>query len=1543
MAPMPTPPNEPSRRSHRRDGGAQPAPKRQHNARKSRNPRGDAPRRGAGHRPPRRPSPDVVARRRAHLPALTYPPQLPVSQRRDEIIAAIRDHQVVVVSGATGSGKTTQLPKMCLELGLGAEALIGHTQPRRLAARTVAERIASELGQRLGDTIGYQVRFTDEVGPNTMVKLMTDGILLAEIASDPMLRRYDAIIVDEAHERSLNIDFILGYLAALLPKRPDLKVIITSATIDSERFAAHFSHALGGADVPIIEVSGRTYPVEIVYRPLTDPEGRDIDVEDGICEAVDDLSALGEGDILVFLPGEQDIRDVDAALRDHLRDRYLAAGDGNRAGRKPRSVEVVPLYARLSPAEQHRVFEPHQTRRVVLATNVAETSLTVPGIHYVIDPGLARISRFSNRTKVQRLPIEPISQASANQRSGRCGRIAEGVAIRLYSEEEFEARPEFTEPEILRTSLAAVILQMASLGLTPIEGFPFLDPPDPRQVRDGINLLVELGALKDPKSLKLTRIGRDLARLPIDPRLARILVEANRRGCASDVLVIVAALSMQDVRLRPADSPGTADAAHARFTDPTSDFLAYLNLWRYIRTQSRELSGSALRRLCQREYLHYLRCREWQDMVGQLRSMAGEIGIRVHQLSRPTPADIDAERGAGLTPADAVAAACVAETTSASDSDAIHRSLLVGLLSNLGRWDAAAKEYEGTRGTRFHIWPGSGLAKRHHDWVMTAELVETSRLFARSVARIDPAWIDEAAGPLLKRSYSGIFWSSRNGAAMIRERASLYGLTISADKPVLLGRLGNKRLPGERLHQPTHAIALSEALDEAKRADAEPAALELAREMFIRHALVEGDWRGRPDFAARNAKALEAAREVERRTRKPGLVAGEDALFRFFDERVGADVCSEGHFSRWWKAKRREDPHFLDFPPSLLLPDLAEQVAPAGPTNYTSGSAAAPTLGERVGDQVSPADLVASAKQREALGFPDRWRGEGAAFALAYEFDPGSDFDGVSVRIPVEALGGLDPEPFEWLVPGMWDDLVAGLIRALPKQVRRQLVPAPDVAAEVTAWIRQRLDNPEGEAEPTGPSAADKKQQALEASMARLANWAGVEAPAPRTKRQAAPGSGADSAAAASRAARWDRRNTAPPAALRELFTRAVDATRSVEVTEGAWEQARRALPAHLRMTFIAVDPTGRDVGHGKDLRKLAHSMRGRERAAVRDAIRDARAATHTTGRRGGRKPQLAEQRGLAAFPTQPNPIPESVRIPGPAGTSLDAFPALLAPGAPADPSRPSWGDFTGWEGPWRADLVTLDRAVVARARHADGLAALILAAHALPTARVTTRWRGAEAAALAASPYASTEVLVADAQWVAARGLVDEWAGQGANMGAEDVRDPGRFAELSAWVRDRLEDRVYDVVRHATDALVAVGEFERAVAAADSMRLLDILSDERDHLSRLMGPGFIAQWGDVGLPHLARWIRAAAARIARAADNPGRDKGVAWQAREARATVQAALARATAEPWTPERAHAAWEVVLAEEELRVSLFAQQLGTARKISPKRLDALAKRL
>ena len=727
--------------------------------------------------------PAQVERRRLALPTITFPEDLPVSQRRHEIAAAIRDHQVVVIAGETGSGKTTQIPKICLELGRGVTGAIGHTQPRRLAARAVATRIAEELGVELGAAVGFSVRFTDQVSDTTLVKVMTDGILLNELQRDRDLRAYDTIIIDEAHERSLNIDFILGYLAQLLPRRPDLKVIITSATIDPERFSEHF----GGA--PIVEVSGRTFPVEIRYRPVGEgaevddahlPRRRGVDHDqlDAIVDAVRELWREPPGDVLVFLSGEREIRDAADALRS------LDLAD----------TEILPLYSRLTTAEQQKVFRAHGGRRIVLATNVAETSITVPGIRYVVDPGLARISRYSTRLKVQRLPIEPVSQASAAQRAGRCGRQSDGICIRLYAEEDFESRPAFTEPEMLRTNLASVILQMAAIGLGDIEAFPFVDPPDRRAVADGLRLLVELGALESdagPGPVRLTDVGRTMARLPIDPRYARMLVEADRRGCLREVLIITSALSVPDIRERPTEHAAAADALHARFADPSSDFTSLLVLWRHLRQRQQALGSSAFRRECRGEHLNFVRLREWQDVHSQLRQVAGSMGLR--------PSDGPAE------------------------PEQVHRALLSGLLSHIGQRDEVGREFLGARGARFVVFPGSALARKPPSWVMAAELVETSRLFARTVARIEPDWVEELAPHLVKRHHHEPHWSTRRGAAMTHERVTLFGLPVVVDRVIPYARI-----------DPEHA-----------------------RELFIRHALVLDDWQGRHRFVADNRRLLD--------------------------------------------------------------------------------------------------------------------------------------------------------------------------------------------------------------------------------------------------------------------------------------------------------------------------------------------------------------------------------------------------------------------------------------------------------------------------------------------------------------------------------------------------------------------------------------------------------------------------------------------------------------------------------------------------------------
>ncbi|WP_420063995.1 ATP-dependent RNA helicase HrpA [Microbacterium bandirmense] len=962
-------------------------------------------------------------------PVITYPPELPVSAAREQIADAIRDNQVVIVAGATGSGKTTQLPKICLELG---REKIAHTQPRRIAARTIAERVAEELQVELGDLVGYKVRFTDQVSDATRIALMTDGILLNEIHRDRPLRRYDTIIIDEAHERSLNVDFLLGYLRRILPERPDLKVIITSATIDPESFAKHFADA-DGEPAPIIEVSGRTYPVEIRYRPLVDedttPEksagkrtAGDADrgsapnlrsSEQGSAEPEDEVSAIVSalreldrepaGDVLVFLPGEAEIRDAAEAVRGAYRSTSAP-------------VEVLPLYGRLSAAEQHRVFERSKVagvrRRVILATNVAETSLTVPGIKYVIDTGTARISRYSARSKVQRLPIEAVSQASANQRSGRAGRTSDGIAIRLYSEDDFEKRPEFTEPEVLRTSLASVVLQMLSLGFGDIAAFPFLTPPDSRGVKSALDLLTEIGAVTVAHGAepRLTKIGREISRMPMDPRFARMLVEAARPstgpstgsgqatgtqpGVLRDVMAIVAGLSIQDVRERPsAEAPQSvrdaADRAHGRFVDPTSDFLTLLNLWNHLREQQRELGSSAFRRMCRSEHLNYVRVREWFDVHRQLRT-----------LVKAKPAPERAKRDEGRS--------------AASDPDAIHRAILAGLLSQIGildertasrtpvperakRDEGRAKgrritEYRGARGIRFSIFPGSGLRKKSPQAVMAAEIVETSRTFARTVAAIDPAWAESLAGDLAKRQVSEPHWSKDAGAAVAFEKVTLFGVEI----------IPRRRMQFARIDRPG------------------------ARELFIRHALVEGEWDpSRIDkrvsaFWRSNAELRRRLEKLEERERRRDILAGDETVFAFYDERIPRDVFDVRSFEKWWRDA-------LAKTPKLLV--------------------------------MRESDLIDDDERADQSEFPTRWKQDDQVLGLAYRFEPGAEDDGVSVVMPLALLQQIRDTGFDWQVPGLRAELITALLRALPKAIRRHVVPAADWAEKFGAEVAS--DGPE--------------------------------------------------------------------------------------------------------------------------------------------------------------------------------------------------------------------------------------------------------------------------------------------------------------------------------------------------------------------------------------------------------------------------------------------------------------------------------------------------
>ena len=1535
--------------SNRANGGQGQRAPRDRGRRSQRSGKGSGPRRSTwkGY------SPEQLAARAAAVPAIVYPEELPVSARREEIATAIAEHQVVIVAGETGSGKTTQLPKICLELGRGVTGMIGHTQPRRIAARSVAERIASELGTPIGrdGVVGYQVRFTEEVGENTLVKLMTDGILLAEIQSDPQLRRYDTIIVDEAHERSLNIDFILGYLARLLPQRPDLKVIITSATIDSERFAKHFGREQIGdrgrpftVPAPVIEVSGRTYPVEVRYRPLapddvepdsddtgepagaaagsrpgpaapgelseaelealTSPDpavraaararreairsgagpaaltprnqgargkgrgratssaaesGEPKDQVTGILDAVDELLGEPSGDILIFLAGERDIRDTEAALIDHLGARYTPDG----RSRTPGAIEVVPLYSRLSAAEQHRVFEAHQVRRIVLATNVAETSLTVPGIRYVIDPGLARISRYSNRTKVQRLPIEPVSRASANQRAGRCGRVADGIAIRLYSQADFEARPEYTEPEILRTSLASVILQMAALGLGAVEDFPFLDAPDSRQVRSGLQLLTEIGAIEPTgaasarsddapdrgrRGPRLTEIGRRLARLPIDPRLGRMLLEAGELGCVGEVMVIVAALSIQDVRERPADKQEASDALHRRFADPTSDFLTYLNLWRYLRTQSRELSGSAFRRMCRAEFLHYLRVREWQDVHTQLRQLARPLGLNAAPVELPTARSIRAATEA-LEPGShaaqiangGVAAAVVALGRSADtpDADAIHRSLLMGLLSNVGNWDERRREYAGARGTRFTIWPGSGLRRKTYDWVMTAELVETSRLFARTVAKVDSRWIEQVAdrAGLTRHVFGEPYWSTRQGAAMVHEKVLLYGMTLVADRPATLASVGT---------------------DSAR---------QVAREMFIRSGLVEGGWHARHGFVERNRELIEELQDVERRRREHGLLADDAALFDFYDDRIPEEVTSAAAFDAWWKEQRRTTPDLLDFTRELLLPGGGD-----------------------------------------ASGFPDTWVQGDLTLGLDYVFEPGHPEDGVSVQVPVEVLGRLTPEGFDWLVPGMRAELCVATIRALPKRVRRQLVPAPDVGAQVRAQIEQEFPTPPGASCPEVP--------------------------------------------------------------FEEAFSRVVFRLKGAEITEADWAEAAERLPDHLAMGFAALDARGRVIDRGRDLVSLQQRLSGKTEAAVRSAVRGAlaqamaeaqehqgsRGAGGRSGRKGRKKKGrqvaaaqrpdgaagttgtagagagLEERQGLTDWPSgvpglgdpDGSTIPASVESAGRAGLLVRGYPALVA------------------VSPRSADLRILPDAIAQVGAHGAGVTALTLARTALATARVTSRWSAQESLILAASPYRSTEALVEDMQVAAGRMVAGRWAASASGTPLTEVRTREVFKSLVGVMRDELEDEVYRVARYAAAALKAAREVDRVVGAHTSLTLLGTLQEVREHAAALVPNGFIADTPPEYLAHLERYLRALAMRVEKASSSPSaasQDAALSFQVSQAQEVVDRARTKAASLPADPQREALLEEARWMVEELRVSLFAQTLGTSRKVSLQRITRL----
>ncbi len=1242
--------------------------------------------------------------RRASVPALNYPPELPITTRRQDIARAIAEHQVIVLAGETGSGKTTQLPKISLGAGRGVRAMIGHTQPRRIAARTVADRIAEEVGAELGAAIGYQVRFTDRVGPDTLVKVMTDGILLNEIQRDPMLWAYDTLILDEAHERSLNVDFILGYLRHLLPQRPDLRLIITSATIDPGRFAQAFD------DAPVIEVSGRTHPVEVRYRPLVDPdrserEAREQDV--AICDAVGELVAEGPGDILVFCSGEREIRDAtDAVGRMRLRD-----------------TEVLPLYARLSTADQHKVFAPHTRRRVVLATNVAETSLTVPGIRYVVDTGLARISRYSQRLKVQRLPIEAISQASANQRSGRCGRTSDGIAIRLYSEEDYDARPEFTDPEILRTNLASVILSMTALGLGDMADFPFIEPPDRRSVRDGVDLLLELGALEpnEPGTRtpqRLTDTGSRLAQLPLDPRLARMVLEAERNGVLREVLVIVAGLSVQDPRERPLEHQQAADVKHARFADPDSDFMAYLNLWRYLREQRRELSGSAYRRMIRSEYLHYLRIREWQDVHTQLRSVCQELGLSLGARSRT---EVDAA--------------------------AVAQSLLAGLLSHIGLRDPETRTYDGARGASFAIFPGSALFKSQPQWVMAGELVETTRLWGRDCARIDPAWVEQLAGHLVKRSYSEPHWERKRAGVVALEKVTLYGVPLVAGRRVTYGRI-------------------------------DPV---ISRELFIRHALVEGDWdTGHPFFSV-NRAMLEQVESLEERVRRRDIRVDDEALYDFYDARVGDGVVSGRHFDTWWKRARRETPDLLDFEQSLVMRD----------------------------------DVSTEVQQ----DYPDEWRSGDVLLPLSYVFEPGATDDGVTVDVPLAQLNQVDAADFWWHVPGRREELVTALIKTLPKQWRRQFVPAPDHARAVA-----------GQLEGTG--------SIVEATADALRRRTGVVVPA-------------------------------------EAFDLA-------------------AVPDHLRMTFRVVDGH-REVGHGKDLDALREQLRPKLRSALSKVA------------------ARVEQTGLTSWSIDTLPR----RVEHRRGTHVvHGFPALY------DERRYGEGSTVGIR-------VFEDEAEQLYAMR-RGTRRLLMLTVPSPVVAIVKRLDNRTKLTLATSPYRDVLSLLEDCVACAVDHLLVEHGGP--------AWDAAAFERLRADVAGQLHAVTYADMTAAVQTLLLVPLVQERVAGLTAPHLAPVGADLRAQLSWLVHDGFVSQTGHERLPHLPRYLRAIDRRLDRLPEDPRRDAQNMGVVQEVEDDWDEVHDRLPAHRRVEADVRAVrWMI----EELRVSLFAQNLGTNGPVSAKRIqNALA---
>ena len=1231
----------------------------------------------------------VENRKSAVKNPIVFPESLPVSQRKAEIEKLLSEHQVIVVAGETGSGKTTQLPKMCLELGLGNLGTIGHTQPRRIAARSVAARIAEELQTELSDLVGYKVRFNDQISDDTQIKLMTDGILLAEIQTDRFLNQYSCLIIDEAHERSLNNDFILGYLKQLLPRRPDLKVIITSATIDVERFSKHFNNA------PIIEVSGRTYPVEVRYRSVAEEDEQD--QLQGILNAVDELQAEGRGDILIFMNGEREIRDTAEALQKQ----------------NLKHTEILPLFARLSAQEQNKIFHPSGLNRIVLATNVAETSLTVPGIKYVIDPGTARISRYSYRTKVQRLPIEPISQASANQRKGRCGRVSEGICIRLYSEEDFNNRPEFTDPEILRTNLASVILQMTSLGLDDIEAFPFVDAPDKRHIQDGVKLLEELGAFetvqtKSGEKRRLTTIGRQLAQFPVDPRLAKMLLSAVDFGSVYEVMIIVSALSIQDPRERPTEKQQASDEKHRRFADKKSDFLAFLNLWHYVQEQQKELTKNQFRRQCQKDFLNYLRIREWQDIYQQIRLAVREMGL-----------PINSEK---------------------AEYQQIHTALLSGLLSHIGLKEAEKQQYLGARNAHFAIFPNSVLFKKQPKWVMAAELVETSKLWGRMVAEIEPEWIEPLAEHLTKKSYSEPRWSKSRGAVIADEKVSLYGVPIVAARPVNYGAIDPR----------------------------------VSREIFIQSALVEGDWNTKHKFFKQNQQLIREVEELEHKSRRRDILVDERTLFEFYDQRIGTDVVSQKHFDTWWKKAEKQDPELLNFERSFLINDDAEQVS--------------------------------------KLDFPNFWHQGNLKLKLTYQFEPGTDADGVTVHIPLPLLNQVEMTGFDWQIPGLREELVIALIKSLPKSYRRNFVPAPNYAQ---AFL--------GRAVPL-------EKPLLDTLIYELRRMTGV----------------------------------------------------TVEAEHWNWEQ----IPSHLKMTFRVVDENGKKIAESMNLDELKFSLKDRVQESISAVADDG-----------------IEQSGLHiwSFAELLQCYEQKQR-----GFSVKAFPAIV-----------DEKDAVGI----KLFETEFEQAVAMQ----QGLRRLLLLNVPSPIKYLHEKLPNKAKLGLYFTPFGRVLDLIDDCIACAVDKLIADFGGF--------VWNEEGFDKLRDFVRENVNEVTVDIAQKVEQILTLTHQLNQRLKGKMDFTMAFALSDMKSQISGLIYQGFVQKSGYARLPDLLRYLQAIDKRMDKLAQDVNRDRAAMLRVEQVQQAYQQLLAKLPkSKPISDEVAEIRYMI----EELRVSLFAQQLGTKYQVSDKRV-------